>query len=84
MLRAQETPTAKHTTQQYVFFEDTVYVQTSLNKLQDGTAIFFEFRHWKAKKQKASGSRLIVHALISTSVQVARGRVVLFWGGEGS
>lgn len=43
---------AKQIAQQYVFFENTVYIQTALNKLPNGAAIFFEFRHWKAKKQK--------------------------------
>mmetsp|Transcript_14744 Transcript_14744/g.36779 ORF Transcript_14744/g.36779 Transcript_14744/m.36779 type:complete len:300 (-) Transcript_14744:97-996(-) len=50
----QETPVAKSNTHTHVFFENTVYIQTPLNKLAHGSAIFFEFRHWKAKKQKKS------------------------------
>lgn len=43
---------ARSNTQNHVFFEDTVYIQTPLNQLPEGSAIFFEFRHWKPKKQK--------------------------------
>eukprot|EP00798_Chlamydomonas_sp_ICE-L_P032541 gene32541-17258_t len=50
----QETPIAKRTTHTYCFFENTVYIQTPLNQLPDGAGIFFEFRHWKAKKHKKS------------------------------
>mmetsp|Transcript_37371 Transcript_37371/g.83169 ORF Transcript_37371/g.83169 Transcript_37371/m.83169 type:complete len:296 (+) Transcript_37371:122-1009(+) len=50
----QETPIGKRTNSNYFFFENTVYIQTPLNRLPNNAAIFFEFRHWKAKKQKKS------------------------------
>lgn len=49
----QETPIGR-SNHSYVFFENTVYVQTPLNELSDKAAIFFEFRHFKAKKNKKS------------------------------
>ncbi|GFH14512.1 staygreen domain-containing protein [Haematococcus lacustris] len=50
----QETPTTSQVSQQYLVFENTVYLQTPINRLPEGSAIFFEFKHWKAKKQKKS------------------------------
>lgn len=41
----------------YVFFENTIYIQTPLNSLSDKAAIFFEFRHFKAKKNKVRAGR---------------------------
>ena len=29
-----------------------VHVQTPINRLPPGSAIFFEFKHWKAKEKK--------------------------------
>ena len=54
-LRGQDTPTAKRCTNNYVFFESTVYLQTPVNKLPHGSAIFFEFKHFKLKKNKVCG-----------------------------
>ncbi len=51
MWSRQETPTGR-SNHSYVFFENTVYVQTPLNELSDKAAIFFEFKHFKAKKNK--------------------------------
>lgn len=49
---SQETPTSTNIAIQHVFFDNTVYIQTPLNKLPTGAAIFFEFKHWKADKKK--------------------------------
>ncbi|KXZ49926.1 hypothetical protein GPECTOR_19g377 [Gonium pectorale] len=49
----QETPIGRPNLS-YVFFENTVYIQTPLNDLSEKSAIFFEFRHFKAKKNKKS------------------------------
>eukprot|EP00667_Euglena_gracilis_P016197 EG_transcript_16932 len=37
-----------------VQFDCTVYLQTPLSRLPDDAAVFFEFRHWKPKKNKIS------------------------------
>ncbi|KAG1667414.1 hypothetical protein FOA52_004831 [Chlamydomonas sp. UWO 241] len=53
----QETPVAKgkdKANHNYVFFDNWVHIQTSLNKLGSKCAIFFEFRHYKADKKKRS------------------------------
>lgn len=50
----QETPVGKGTSQSYVFFENTVYIQTPLNLMSRGSAIFFEFQHFKPGKNKKS------------------------------
>ncbi|KAG2452599.1 hypothetical protein HYH02_002836 [Chlamydomonas schloesseri] len=49
----QETPVGRSNLS-YVFFENAIYIQTPLNALSDKAAIFFEFRHFKAKKNKKS------------------------------
>ncbi len=51
---AQETPVGKRVpgSGNYIFFDNTIHVQTSLNKLGSKCAIFFEFRHYKADKKK--------------------------------
>ncbi|EFJ50605.1 hypothetical protein VOLCADRAFT_120601 [Volvox carteri f. nagariensis] len=49
----QETPVGRSNLS-YVFFENTVYIQTPINQLSDKSAIFFEFRHFKPKKSKKS------------------------------
>lgn len=36
----------------YVFFERTLYLQTPLDRLPRNAAIFFEFKHFKVKKEK--------------------------------
>lgn len=48
---AQETPLGKANSS-YVFFERTVYLQMPLERLPRNAAIFFEFRHFKVKKDK--------------------------------
>ncbi|MEW5308696.1 MAG: hypothetical protein WDW38_000635 [Sanguina aurantia] len=45
----QETPKGKGTNSSYVFFENTVHIQTCLRKLPEDSAIFFEFKHYKQK-----------------------------------
>jgi len=50
----QETPVCVQRTHNYCHFDSTVYIQMSLNQLPKGTAVFFEFRHWKARKHKKS------------------------------
>mmetsp|Transcript_7540 Transcript_7540/g.20076 ORF Transcript_7540/g.20076 Transcript_7540/m.20076 type:complete len:311 (-) Transcript_7540:1116-2048(-) len=50
----QETPVSKGGTHQYIFFDTTVYLQTAINRLPSGSAIFFEFKHWKEKEKKKS------------------------------
>ncbi|KAG2494562.1 hypothetical protein HYH03_007328 [Edaphochlamys debaryana] len=49
----QETPIGRSNIS-YVVFENTVWVQTPLNHMSDKSAIFFEFKHFKAKKGKKS------------------------------
>ncbi|GLC39321.1 hypothetical protein PLESTB_000897600 [Pleodorina starrii] len=49
----QETPIGRSNLS-YVFFENTVYIQTPINGLSEKSAIFFEFRHFKPKKNKKS------------------------------
>jgi hypothetical protein len=55
--QAQETPIGKTNTSHYVFFDNWVHVQTSLNKLGSKCAIFLEFRHWKPDKKKVRRKR---------------------------
>ncbi|MEW5298637.1 MAG: hypothetical protein WDW36_001732 [Sanguina aurantia] len=50
----QETPKGKGTNSSYVFFENTVHIQTCLRKLPEDSAIFFEFKHYKQKEKKWS------------------------------
>ncbi|GAX81391.1 hypothetical protein CEUSTIGMA_g8822.t1 [Chlamydomonas eustigma] len=52
----QETPYGRRisSSSNYVQFETEMYVQTSLNKLGNSCAIFFEFKHYKADKKKKS------------------------------
>lgn len=50
----QETPFAGRQTMNYVVFDQVVYVQTPLNRLPPGAAIFFEFTHYKVAKKKRS------------------------------
>ncbi|KAF5825798.1 cytoskeletal adhesion-domain-containing protein [Dunaliella salina] len=50
----QETPVSKGGTHQYIFFDHTVYSQTAINRLPSGSAIFFEFKHWKEREKKKS------------------------------
>jgi len=52
----QETPYGSRisSSSNYVQFETEMYVQTSLNKLGNSCAIFFEFTHYKVEKKKVS------------------------------
>ena len=65
----QETPTSRSSTQQHVFFENTVHIQTPLSALPPESAIFFEFKHWKAKKGKVG----VVCDCVSVCMCVAEG-----------
>eukprot|EP00983_Pelagomonas_calceolata_P052814 1143032-Pelagomonas_calceolata.AAC.3 len=60
----QETPVSKGGTHQYIFFDTTVYLQTAINRLPSGSAIFFEFKHWKEKEKKVWGSSLSASTLL--------------------
>lgn len=48
----QEVPAAKAGTHQAFFFEPTLRMETPINKLPQGAAVFFEFRHWKDRPKK--------------------------------
>lgn len=52
----QETPVGKRNPgdNNYIFFDNTIHVQTCLNKLGSKCAIFFEFKHFKPDKKKKS------------------------------
>lgn len=52
----QETPIGRRSPYDinYVVFDNTIHIQTSLNKLGTDCAIFFEFKHWKPDKKKVS------------------------------
>ncbi|XP_022086074.1 axin interactor, dorsalization-associated protein B-like [Acanthaster planci] len=52
--KPQETPVALRREDPYIIFGVDVHVQKSLEKLPKGTAIFFEFKHYKLKKRTIS------------------------------
>ena len=51
---AQNTPTAKTKETFDIHFNCNVELQTTLEKLPEGAAIFFEFKHFKPKKKRIS------------------------------
>ena len=55
----QETPASKGGTHQYVFFDSNVFLQTAVNRIPAGSAIFFEFKHWKEKEKKVGQQALV-------------------------
>jgi hypothetical protein len=50
----QDTPPCNRNKPNYVLFGKTVDVQTPTSKLKPGSAIIFEFKHFKPKKKKVS------------------------------
>eukprot|EP00741_Cyanophora_paradoxa_P003326 tig00000692_g3232.t1 len=50
----QDTPISTMRKPDYVIFGTAVQIQTPFDKLPNGAAIVFEFKHWKAKKKKNS------------------------------
>jgi Axin interactor dorsalisation-associated protein, C-terminal len=50
----QETPPSNDKDGNYVVFRDRVFLQTPIGNLPNDAAIFFEFKHLKAKKGKKS------------------------------
>mmetsp|Transcript_37807 Transcript_37807/g.119256 ORF Transcript_37807/g.119256 Transcript_37807/m.119256 type:complete len:293 (+) Transcript_37807:292-1170(+) len=51
---SQDTPITSRPKPNYVMFGHTVHVQAMFNKLPVGSAVFFEFKHFKPKKKKIS------------------------------
>lgn len=50
----QDTPFSDRQRPFYIFFELNVHVQTPLESIPSGSAVFFEFKHFKAKKGRVS------------------------------
>mmetsp|Transcript_17751 Transcript_17751/g.29189 ORF Transcript_17751/g.29189 Transcript_17751/m.29189 type:complete len:301 (-) Transcript_17751:641-1543(-) len=50
----QDTPPATKRKPDYILFGQEVFLQTPLERVPQGQAIFLEFRHWKPKKKKKS------------------------------
>lgn len=50
----QDTPFTKHHSSTQLFFNTTVHLQLPYEALPPDAAIFFELKHWKAKKKKFS------------------------------
>jgi hypothetical protein len=50
----QDTPPCNRNKPNYVLFGNTVHIQTLTAKLKPGSAIIFEFKHFKPKKKKVS------------------------------
>eukprot|EP00735_Rhodelphis_limneticus_P004404 TRINITY_DN15990_c0_g1::TRINITY_DN15990_c0_g1_i1::g.3844::m.3844 TRINITY_DN15990_c0_g1::TRINITY_DN15990_c0_g1_i1::g.3844 ORF type:complete len:315 (-),score=62.06,sp/Q6PBN2/AIDA_DANRE/35.62/2e-49,Aida_C2/PF14186.1/9.9e-50,Aida_N/PF08910.5/2.8e-19,MIT/PF04212.13/0.0037,Fibrillarin/PF01269.12/0.18 TRINITY_DN15990_c0_g1_i1:486-1403(-) len=51
---SQETASCNRKKPNYVIINQKVHIQTPINAFSEGTAIIFEFRHWKPKKKKVS------------------------------
>ncbi|CAB4009377.1 axin interactor, dorsalization-associated [Paramuricea clavata] len=51
---SQNTPTAKTKENRDIHFDCNVELQTTIEKLPQGTAIFFEFKHFKPKRKQIS------------------------------
>lgn len=51
---SQDTPISNRKKAPHVLFGNTVYIQTPLEHLDSGFAIFFEFKHYKPSKKKIS------------------------------
>ncbi|XP_030854664.1 axin interactor, dorsalization-associated protein isoform X1 [Strongylocentrotus purpuratus] len=54
VMKSQDTPVATKREDQYVIYKSNVELQKPLEKLPKGTAVFFEFKHYKAKKRTIS------------------------------
>ncbi|XP_041468575.1 axin interactor, dorsalization-associated protein-like [Lytechinus variegatus] len=54
VMKSQDTPVATKREDQYVIYKANVELQKPLEKLPKGTAVFFEFKHYKAKKRTIS------------------------------
>eukprot|EP00906_Rhabdomonas_costata_P005738 RCo008531 len=52
--QCQDTPHASSRKDRMVLFDCSVFLQTPVNQLPEDAAVFFEFKHWKPKKQKFS------------------------------
>ncbi|XP_072167800.1 axin interactor, dorsalization-associated protein-like [Diadema setosum] len=52
--KSQDTPVATRREEPYVMYGVNVELQKPLEKLPKGTAVFFEFKHYKAKKRAIS------------------------------
>jgi hypothetical protein len=50
---SQNTPTATETQESAVVFDVTVQIQQPLEEIPGGSAIFFEFKHRKSKKESS-------------------------------
>ena len=50
----QTTPVASERETSYVIFNDEVEIQSPLEEMPSGAAIFFEFKHYKPKKGTTS------------------------------
>jgi len=50
----QETPCSNQKKENYITFSCTVEIQTNINKLPEGSAIVFEFKHFKPKGEYIS------------------------------
>mmetsp|Transcript_10028 Transcript_10028/g.20934 ORF Transcript_10028/g.20934 Transcript_10028/m.20934 type:complete len:294 (-) Transcript_10028:93-974(-) len=50
----QDTPPSNRNKPNYVLFGQTVHIQTPVNHMSHGSAIVFEFKHFKPKKKKVS------------------------------
>jgi len=50
----QDTPPSNRNKPNYVLFGNTVHIQTPTTRMSPGTAIIFEFKHFKPKKKKVS------------------------------
>lgn len=50
----QDTPYTNKHNAQYVTFDSKIHIQTPVNQLPEGSAVYLEFKHFKPKKQKVS------------------------------
>jgi len=51
---AQDTPISNQKKENYIYFSCNAEIQTNINKLPPGSAILFEFKHWKPKGEYIS------------------------------
>jgi len=50
----QDTPCSNQKKENYIYYTCNVEIQTQINKLPPGSAILFEFKHWKPKGEYIS------------------------------
>jgi len=50
----QDTPCSNQKKENYIYFSCNAEIQTNINRLPSGSAILFEFKHWKPKGEYVS------------------------------